>query len=174
MLHEEACKLESEAQHLETEGLEKMEMAVTGSEAECFYGVLRGAVSHSSLSNPHLLLRRLAMPLTPPFPSAPSGIQRTQSLCSCIAGTGIYLFNYPFSFRKREIPAEMQPLCIQLGVSKECTEVRLRVAGRAHKALMLPFVLMCAGYTWEWGWCAPSATNPSSTQTHSGITRRVT
>ena len=35
---EEAWELESEAQCLETEGLEKMEVAVTGSEAEGFIG----------------------------------------------------------------------------------------------------------------------------------------
>ena len=50
MLHEEAHQLDSEAQHLETEGLEKMEVAVTGSEAEGLYRLLRGAVVHSSLS----------------------------------------------------------------------------------------------------------------------------
>ena len=43
-------KLESEGQHLETEGLEKMEVAVTGSEVEGLYGLLRGAVMHSTLS----------------------------------------------------------------------------------------------------------------------------
>ena len=49
-LHEEACRLEVEAQCLEMEGLAKMEAAVAGSEAEGFYGLLRGVISHSSLS----------------------------------------------------------------------------------------------------------------------------
>ena len=49
LLCKEVCKLELEAQWLEREGLEKMEVAVTGSEAEGFYGLLRGAVLHSSL-----------------------------------------------------------------------------------------------------------------------------
>ena len=49
-LWEEAQKLEMEAQHLEAEGLEKMEALVVDSEAEGFYGLLRGAVSHSSIS----------------------------------------------------------------------------------------------------------------------------
>ena len=49
-LCEEACRLEVEAQHLEMERLAKMEAAVAGSEAEGFYGLLRGAISHSSLS----------------------------------------------------------------------------------------------------------------------------
>ena len=39
-----------EAQHLEAEGLEKMEAVVAGSEAEGFYGLLRGAMLHSSIS----------------------------------------------------------------------------------------------------------------------------
>ena len=37
-LHEEACRLEMEAQHLEMEGLAKMEAAVAGSEVEGFMG----------------------------------------------------------------------------------------------------------------------------------------
>ena len=48
-LHEEAWQLEREAQDLETEGLEKLEVAVTGSEVEGLYGLLRGAIMHSSL-----------------------------------------------------------------------------------------------------------------------------
>ena len=43
--------MDGEAQHLETEGLEKLEMAVAGSEVEGFYGLLRGAVLHSSMSS---------------------------------------------------------------------------------------------------------------------------
>ena len=39
-----------EAQHLEADGLEKMEVVVAGSEAEGFYGLLRGAMSHYSVS----------------------------------------------------------------------------------------------------------------------------
>ena len=50
MLHEEADKLDNEAQHLETEGLEKMEADMTSSEVEGLYGHLRRAVMHSSLS----------------------------------------------------------------------------------------------------------------------------
>ena len=41
--------MEEKAQHLEMEGLAKMEAAVAGSEAEGFYGLLRGLISHSSL-----------------------------------------------------------------------------------------------------------------------------
>ena len=41
-LWEEAHKLEVEAQCLETEGLEMIEVAVSGPEAEGFHGLLRG------------------------------------------------------------------------------------------------------------------------------------
>ena len=75
---------------------------------------------------------------------------------------------------EREIPINMQPLCIQLGASSMYTNVRLKVAGRAHQLPMPPFVHTCEGYTWEWGWCSPSATSPFSTLTPSGATRRVT
>ena len=40
-----------EAQHLETEGLQKVEMVVAGSEAEDLYGLLRGALSYSPMSS---------------------------------------------------------------------------------------------------------------------------
>ena len=50
-LLEEAQKSEMEAQCLEAEGLEKMEVVVAGSEVEGFYGLLRGAMLHSSISS---------------------------------------------------------------------------------------------------------------------------
>ena len=50
-LLEEAQKLEAEAQCLEACGLEKMEAEVAGSEVEGFYGLLMGAMSHSSMSS---------------------------------------------------------------------------------------------------------------------------
>ena len=44
-----------EAQKLEAEGLQKIQLAVVGSEAEGFYWLLKGAVSHTSSSSalPH-------------------------------------------------------------------------------------------------------------------------
>ena len=50
-LWEEAHRLEVEAQHLENEALGKMEVVVAGSEVDGFYGLLRGAISHSSISS---------------------------------------------------------------------------------------------------------------------------
>ena len=49
-MREEAHRLEMEAQCLETEGLEKMKVVVAGSEAKGFYGLLRGAMLHYSVS----------------------------------------------------------------------------------------------------------------------------
>ena len=46
-----ACLLREEVQQLETEGLQKIESAVSGSEVEGLYGLLRGAVSHSPMSS---------------------------------------------------------------------------------------------------------------------------
>ena len=43
--------LREEAQQLESEGLQKVEIAVAGSEAEGLYGLLGGALSHSSMSS---------------------------------------------------------------------------------------------------------------------------
>ena len=70
-LWEEDHKLEMETQHLEAEGLEKMEALMAGSEAEGFYGLLRGAISHSSTSPSHT-------PICHHLPSAPSGVHRTR------------------------------------------------------------------------------------------------
>ena len=46
-----ASALQEDGQQLEAEGLQKIESAVSGSEAEGFYGLLRGAVSYTSSSS---------------------------------------------------------------------------------------------------------------------------
>ena len=51
-LKEEAHQLEEEAQHLEMEGLGKVEVAVAGSEVEGFYRFLRGAIAHPHIFSP--------------------------------------------------------------------------------------------------------------------------
>ena len=55
------CKvsiLREEAQHLEIVGLQKVEMAVAGSEAESLNGLLRGALSHSLMSTAQPFIKR--------------------------------------------------------------------------------------------------------------------
>ena len=71
------------------------------------------------------------------------------------------------------IPANMQPLCIQLGASSRCIGARLKAAKRVHQPHKPPSVCMSTRCTWEWGWCAPPAANPFSTWTHSGATKRA-
>ena len=75
---------------------------------------------------------------------------------------------------EKALPANMQPLCIQLGASKACTDARLKVAKRDHQPLIPQSAHMCAECTWGWGWCFPLMANHSSTWTHSGTTRKVT
>ena len=70
-LWKEALRLEAEAQHLESCGLEKMEVAVAGSEVEGFYGLLRGAMLHSSISLAPSLPRKPVTHHLPPSPIHP-------------------------------------------------------------------------------------------------------
>ena len=150
-LHKDACRLDVEAQHLEKEGLAKMEAAVAGSEAEGFYGLLRGAISHSSLPTS-----------TPPPKRAHHAPSTTVSLLpiqeatwpeasapmdQALESASLAVSPAP----EEENPAHMQPLCIQLRASKGCTDVRLRTARRAHQPLALPSVLTYERYIWEWG-----------------------
>ena len=114
-LHEEVCRLEMEAQHLETEGLAKMEAAVAGSEVEGFYGLLRGAISHSSLpiSSPPLKKACHAPSATvshlPPHESI--GPESSAPVEQALESASLTV--PPVS--EEEITAHMQPLCIQLG-----------------------------------------------------------
>ena len=173
LLCKEAWQLEGEAQHLETEGLEKLEAVVAGSEVEGFYGLLRGAMLHSSVSSvppshkkvhhtPSATISHLP-PQESQEPKAPGPAEQAPELTSSTAP----------SVLEGEIPANINPFGFSWGASREFINVRLRVAGRAHQPPMPPFVHMCKRYTWEWGWCAPSATSPFSTLTPSGSTRRV-
>ena len=61
-----ASALREEAQKLEMEGIQKIELAVVGSEVDGFYGVLKGAVSHTSSSS--------ALPPSKKCHSAPTAI----------------------------------------------------------------------------------------------------
>ena len=114
-LCKEASRLEVEAQCLEMEGLANMEAAVAGSEVEGFYGPLRGAILHSSLPTsspppkkachaPSATVSHLPpQESTGPEASAPAD-QALESASLAVP---------PAS--EEEIPAHMQPLCIQLG-----------------------------------------------------------
>ena len=102
-------------QHLETEGLDKMEVAVTGLEAEGLCGLLRGVVAHSSLSTSSPPPKKTCCtpfsfishppPQEPKEPEASGPAEQALELTSLTAPL----------VSEGEIPANMQPLCIQLG-----------------------------------------------------------
>ena len=66
-----ASDLRKEAQQLESEGLQKIESAVAGSEAEDFYGLLRGAISHTPISSVPPPPKNAILPQLPLSPSHP-------------------------------------------------------------------------------------------------------
>ena len=128
-LREEAHRLEMEMQCLETEELGKMEEAVAGSEVEGFYGLLRGAMSHSSISPappPHKKIYH-HLPSTPQESTGPDVSDPADQAMKSAS---------PAS--EEAIPANMQPLHIQLGASNEYTSARLRAARRVHQPHMPP------------------------------------
>ena len=164
-LKEEAHRLEMEVHCLEDEGLGKMEVVVAGSEVEGFYGILRGAMLHSSISpapppnkkichTPSATTSHLP-PQESTGPDVPDPVDQTMKAASPAVP--------PAS--EEAIPANMQPLHIHLGAWNEYTSARLRAARRVHQPPMLPSVHMYARCTWEWGWCVPPAANPFLTQT---------
>ena len=132
-LWEEAHKLEMEAQHLKVEGLEKIEESVAGSEVEGFYGLLRGAMSHSSIS-----------PAPPPHKNVCHTLSATISHLPPQGSTGPDVPDPADQAMKavspavppaseEAIPANMQPLYIQLGALNKYTGARLRAARRVHQ-----------------------------------------
>ena len=152
-----------------------MEVAVTGSEAEGWYGPLRRAVLHSSLPTsspppkktchaPSSFISHLPLQESRESEASVPTEQALESTSSTA----------PLVLERERFLLTCNPFVFSWGASREYTDVRLRVAGRVHQPLVLPFVLTCVRYTWEWGWCAPSATILFSTLTHSDITRRVT
>ena len=155
--------------------LEKMEVAVTGSEVEGFCGLLRGAVLHNHpYPNPHLLLRKLA--------DAPSStishlhpFRNPRNLKPLFLQSRHWnhwnLFNCPFSFRGRDPCWHATPLYSVGGIKRVYKCLGWGLQGGPINLIVLPFALTCSGYTWEWGWCAPSATNPSSILTHSSMSQ---
>ena len=111
-----------------------------------FYGLLRGAMSHSSISTAppsnkkvHHTPSATISCLSPQESKEPEVPGPAEQVLESTSSTSPSVLG-------GEIPAIMQPLCIQLGVSRGYTDVRLRVAGRAHQPLMPPFVHMCIRY----------------------------
>ena len=100
---------------MEACGLEKMEVVMADSEVGGFYGLLRGAMSHSSVSSappPHKKVHHTPSatishppPQESKEPEAPGPAEQALESTSSTAP----------SVLEGEIPVEMQPLCIQLG-----------------------------------------------------------
>ena len=123
-LKEEACWLEQEAQHLKTEGLEKVQVALAGSEAEGFYGLLRGAIAHSSISSappPKKACHILSTTVSHPPPQEPIGvIPKVSNPAARIAEQALEVASPAASSASEEaLPTDMQPLHIQLGGIKQ-------------------------------------------------------
>ena len=177
-MKEEAHRLEMAAQEIDTRGLEKVEVAVAGSKVEGHYGLLRGVMSHPSISTsspPHK--KACHTPST-----TISHLPPQRSTGTEISGPTVDIPEQSLGVAspavppvsEETLPTDMQPLCIQLGgVLSGCINSWLKVAERVHQPHMLLFVCMCTRCTWQWGWCVPLAANPFSTQTHLNATKRV-
>ena len=178
-LKEEAHQLEEEAQHLEMEGLGKVEVLVAGSEVEGSYGLLRGAIAYSSVSSAPPPLRKPTTFCPPLSPICPLRNLQVSHPKSPILQQGWQnrhwklLLQLPPWLQRKLSPPTCSPFAFNLGASKECTDGRLRVTKRDHQPHGLQSAHMCTGYTWGWGWCVPLVANCSSTQTYSGTTRKV-
>ena len=119
-LREEACWLEQDAQHLETEGLEKVEAAVAGSETEGFYGLLNRAIVHSSISSAPPPKKAHHIPSTTVSclsPKEPTGvIPKVSDPAVRIAEQALEVASPAASSASEEaLCTNMQPLHIQLG-----------------------------------------------------------
>ena len=118
-LQEEAYRIEVEAQHLETQGLGKMEVAVADSEVEGFYGLLMGVVSHPSISSaspPHKkVCHGLSTTVSHLPPQKSMGTEVPDSTGQAMEPASPAVL--PAS--EEVIPAHLQSLCIQLGGIKQ-------------------------------------------------------
>ena len=111
---EEVRKLEAEDQQLETEGWGKLREAIMESEVEGFYRLLRGVTLHSQPlpSQPPLSSAHLS-------PSSPTPQESAGPEVSGPAGPGTA--STPAAATpapEGDLPADMQPLIIQLGSAK--------------------------------------------------------
>ena len=105
-----ASVLRQEAQQLEMEGLGKFEVAVAGSEAEGLHGLLRGAISHSSISS------------IPPSPKKPC-----HTPCATIS-------KLPPQEPEEAVPEASTPVVEDVKQAPEAAHPALEVAIPAHMA----------------------------------------
>ena len=158
---------------MEADGLQKIESAVSGSEAEGFYGLLRGAVSYTSGSSippqPKKHHPAPTMTVSQPPPQKP---EKMASEVSGLMAKKEKQAPEAHSLASSEAPEETisihkQPLCLQMGGIKRvegCTEG----PSTSHATICAHVCRVHLGM----GWCVLSVTNPSSIQTHSGATKK--
>ena len=116
-----ASVLWEEAQQLEVDELQKVQLAVAGSEAEGLYRLLRGAVSHSSVSFAPPPPKRCHHAPTTTVSKSPhqesEGVEPEAS-APAVEGNGLALV-VPSSAVSQSldvaIPAHMTPLCLNVG-----------------------------------------------------------
>ena len=139
-------KLEEEAQWLETEGWGKFREAVVGSEAEGFYGPLRGVTLYSCLLLSQPLLQRSCLVPSSSI-SQPPPQEFTGPEASDPAGQATV--SLPLQLQR----GTYQPICnpseSNWGALSEYISARLKVAKRGHQPHRPPSVPMCKRYTWE-------------------------
>ena len=158
---------EEEAQHLETEWLGKVEVVVAGLEVEGFYRFLRGAIADPISSAPSTPKKAC---YTPSAPHEPTGITLEASKSATQVTEQASEAASPAP--EEALPANMQHLCIQLGVSKGCIDARLKVARRDYQHHMPPSAHVCTKCTCRWGWCILPVANHFLTWTHSNAIKK--
>ena len=177
-LKEEAHWLEEEAQCLEMAGLGKIEVAVAGLEVEGLYRLLMGAISYPSISSvpppPKKSHHSPSATISHPLPLELAGaVPKASSPAAKDVEQALKAVSPAASQASEEaLPTHMQPLCLQLGASREYTNARLKDVHRGHQTHMPHSVHMCTECIWGWGWCVPLVANHFSIQTHSGNTRK--
>ena len=122
---EEARKLEAEAEGIEAEGWGKLREAVTGSKVEGLYGLLRGvALSFCPLPSKPLP----SPPCISPSPSVHSQPPQEPTQPETLDPVGPATVPAPAAATRAtgdDIPADMQPLRIQLGGTKRVYQCRV-------------------------------------------------
>ena len=121
----EAKRLEAEAEELEIEGWGKVREAITGSEAEGLYGLLRGVASsfHPLPSRPFPSRPRVSP--SPPVSSQPPQESTKPEVSDPAGPATVPAPVAATSATESDIPADMQPLHIQLGGTKRVYQCRV-------------------------------------------------
>ena len=135
-------KLEAEAQQLETEGWGKLREAIMGSEAEGFYGLLRGVTlcSHPLPSQPPLSCACLSpsSPAPQQSPQESAGPEVSGPVGPATVSASVTATPAPES----DIPVDMQPLRIQLGGAKRVYQCQVEGCKEGHQPHGQPSVPM--------------------------------